>query len=221
MSDPAPDTGSHVAAPAPAIDRRAQARSRRLLLLIVGCFAIPLLLAFIWLQMVQSSDGDLGSTARGELIDPAVPLEAFSLPTLEQSPLVLDDVRGLWTLMYLPRGSCDKSCRLNLYHMRQVRLSLNHRMDRVQRLVVIEASEQLDDALLAEHPGLRVADGSGPARATLEAQIDAATSGMAPQQDGIYIIDPLGNLMMRFAPNLPPGSMLKDLKHLLKVSRIG
>jgi len=44
---------------------------------------------------------------------------------------------------------------------------------------------------------------------------------MQPLQNAIYLVDPLGNLMMRFPPDLEPKSLLKDLKHLLKVSRIG
>ena len=44
---------------------------------------------------------------------------------------------------------------------------------------------------------------------------------MPVMNDAIYLIDPFGNLMMRFSPELSPKSMLKDVKHLLKVSRIG
>lgn len=203
------------------VDPVAQARSRRMLLLIFGMFGVPLLLAIIWLQLVQSSDGELGSTARGELIDPPVPLKAFSVPLEDGETLKLVDLLGEWTLLYAPEGVCGDTCKLKLYYMRQVRLALNQRMDRVHRVVVTDSADQLGGALLKEHPGLLVTTGSASQRLSLLGQIDAAVEGMKPMQDSIYLIDPLGNVMLRFPPDLPPKSILKDLTHLLKVSRIG
>ncbi len=206
---------------APPVDSAAQARSRRMLLLIFGMFGVPLLLAIIWLQVVQSSDGELGSTARGELIEPPVPLTGFSMPLVDGETLKLVDLRGEWTLLYAPEGVCGDTCKLRLYYMRQVRLALNQRMNRVHRVAVTDSPGQLDEALLKEHPGLYVTTGSTGQRAALVDQIEAAVADMKPMKDSIYVIDPLGNLMLRFPPDLPPKSILKDLTHLLKVSRIG
>ncbi len=105
--------------------------------------------------------------------------------------------------------------------MRQVRLALNHRMDRVQRAVLLESPRQLSDELIAEHAGLMIATGASADQAALRGQIAAAEASMTALSDAVYLIDPFGNVMLRFPPDLPPKSMLKDLKHLLKVSRIG
>ena len=183
---------------------------------------MPLLLAVIWLQIVRSGGGgELGDTSRGELIEPAVPFEPFALSDIDGESVDLETFRGLWTMLYVPSGPCGEICERNLYYMRQVRLALNHRMTRVQRLVVPPSDAPLREALVAEHPGLIVASGEPDARASLVAQIAAAQAAMAPLEEAIYLVDPFGNLMMRFAPDLPPESMLKDIKHLLKVSRIG
>ncbi|NND91088.1 MAG: hypothetical protein HKN42_09515 [Granulosicoccus sp.] len=203
-----------------AVDPAARRLSRIKLISIFAIFAVPLLLASIWLHMVRSSGGQIGDTSRGQLIRPAVPLTEFALEQ-QDSEFTLNSVRGLWTLLYMPAGECQEACQRNLYHMRQVRLALNHRMDRVQRAVLVESSAQLDEALLAEHPGLIVATGDAAAQQQLQDQVQAAQSGMDELPDAIYLIDPLGNLMLRFPPDLDPKSMLKDLKHLLKVSRIG
>jgi len=112
----------------PAIDPEQQRLSRMKLLAIFGMFAVPLLLATIWLHLVRSGGGQWGDTSRGQLIAPAVPLTEFSLEA-DKGELDLERIRGLWTLVYLPEGNCEDTCRLNLYHMRQVRLALNHRMD--------------------------------------------------------------------------------------------
>lgn len=204
--------------------------SQRKLLLILACFAIPLLLATIWLQVLRVQGGTFGDTSRGELIVPARPFDAFALQTTEDADFGLDELRGRWNLLYLVNGACDETCETSLYHMRQVRLALNHRMDRVRRLVLPAADLPLSDALLAEHPGLLVLQGDAEARAGFVDQIRAAEADMhaargleggVPRFSGIYLIDPNGNLMMRFDDELDPRLMLKDLKHLLKVSRIG
>jgi len=206
----------------PTIDPGRRRRSRMLLLGILASFAVPLVLAIVWLRVVQSgAAGDLGDTSRGELIRPAVPLEGVALSDAAGVPIDLETFRGIWTMLYVPAADCGDVCQKNLYHMRQVRLALNNRMKRVQRMVLPTDGVPLDAGLLAEHPGLIVAGGDDGAREALIGQIDAAESALAPLDDAIYLVDPLGNLMMRFAPDLDPGSMFKDVKHLLKVSKIG
>lgn len=202
------------------IDPEKRRRSRIKLVSIFAIFAIPLILASIYLHLVRNSGGTIGDTSRGQLISPAVPLTDFSLQTAD-AQFNLDSVRGVWTMLYIPMGDCLDTCEKNLYHMRQVRLALNHRMDRVQRAVLMQSPEQISAALLAEHPGLVAATGSATEQVQLSGQIDAAQQGMDPLADAIYIIDPFGNVMLRFPPDLEPKSMLKDIKHLLKVSRIG
>lgn len=207
----------------PDIDPADRRRSRIKLVSIFAIFAIPLILASIYLHLVRSSDGTVGDTSRGQLIQPAVPLTDFSLTATNfaEGEFNLDSVRGLWSMLYVPKGDCLEACEQNLYHMRQVRLALNHRMDRVQRIVLVESPTQLDAKLVEEHPGLIVATGSAQEQSQLHSQVDAAQQEMDSLEDAIYLIDPFGNIMLRFPHDLPPKSMLKDIKHLLKVSRIG
>lgn len=192
--------------------------SRLKLIALLGSFAFPLLIAAVWLYMVKASDGELGISAKGELIRPAVPLTPFELEEFGAEKFDAEALRGIWTMVYAPAGDCLEVCETNLYHMRQVRASLAHRMDRVQRVALLETPDQLSEKLILEHPGLRVLSGDTQ---MLKTQIRKAEGSMDVLQDAIYLIDPFGNLMMRFAPDLPPKSMLKDIKHLLKVSRIG
>ncbi len=212
--------------------------ARRRLLLIVACFAIPLLLAMIWLQVVRMQGGTFGTTTRGELVHPALPLKSFSLnqfimkndgKTAEEAyresaePFTEEGFRKIWSVLYLPEGECLETCEKNLYHTRQVRLLLNSRMNRLQRVVVMQTPGQISDIVLAAHLGLHVLTGKAQDIAKLRDQIKAAEAsrGLVPMRDAIYVVDPFGNLMMRFDPDMDPGKMLKDLKHLLKVSRIG
>lgn len=212
--------------------------ARKRFLLIIACFGIPLVLAIIWLQVVRTQGGTWGNTSRGELIHPALPLEEFSLnqfivknqgDTAEEAyrepgeEFTVEGFRKIWSLVYLPEGVCAEVCEKNYYHMRQVRLALNNRMNRVQRVTVMESADQLGDELLASHLGLRVLSGNEEKVAKFRDQIKTAEGErkMDELPDAIYVIDPFGNVMMRFPSDLDPGKMLKDLKHLLKVSRIG
>lgn len=217
------ETSNTLQQPLPEIDPAHRRRSRIKLISIFAIFAVPLILATIYLQMVRMSGGSIGDTSRGELINPAVPLTEFTLSALQgpDKEFTLDTVRGLWTMLYVPAGNCEEACQRNLYHMRQVRLALNHRMDRVQRAVVVQDATQVPDSILAEHKGLIAATGATVPLGEFTAQVAQAQQGMNPMQDAIYLIDPFGNLMLRFPPDLAPESMLKDIKHLLKVSRIG
>jgi hypothetical protein len=100
--------------------------------------------------------------------------------------------------------------------MRQTRLSLNNEMTRVQR-VFLATTRCCDRAYLAaEHPGLRVLDASPAAAQPLLAQFPLQGRAQA-----LYVVDPLGNLMMRYDARLPPQGLLEDLKRLLQLSHIG
>ena len=221
-------------------DAAAVRRSRRRLLIILACFAVPLLAATVWVQALRTSGGTIGDTSRGRLVEPTRPIEPFELRVVagEGEPDVapgepwgLDELRGLWTLLYVVEDECDEACERNLYHLRQVRLALNQRKDRVRRVAVVRSPGQLPAGLLAEHRGLVVVGGTPEARDALVEQIrtapvkgqgeDGTDAGGAAPLDGLWLLDPNGNLVLRFAPDLDPRNMLKDVKHLLKVSRIG
>lgn len=153
----------------------------------------------------------------GQLLPPT-PVAQAKLSGPDGAPLELSALRGRWILVHANAAQCDEACRKQLYYMRQVRTALGKEMDRVERVWLLTDAGAPDATLLAEHPGLRVARAADSA--TL-AQLAASASPGGPVNAHIYLIDPLGNLMMRFPPDLEPKRMLKDLERLLKVSRVG
>lgn len=204
------------------IDERARAASRKKLVWIFALFFLPLLLATIWFQVVKTGFINLGNRSNGELIAPAVPFTEFTLQEQgEDAPFVLDDVRGKWTILYVPGATCDDACQKTLYDIRQARLALNHRMERVQRVLLVDNALTLTDKIANEQLGLRIVGGDKASIAGFADQMGVAQSSMEPKTNMIYLIDPLGNLMMRYTPDQLPRPLYKDLKHLLKVSRIG
>ncbi len=201
-------------------EESARKLSRAKLLGLMGLYAAPLIAAWLWFAYVNSNEG-AGVSVNGELIHPAVPLETFGLKSAEQPVWGLDDIRGKWSMVFFANDSCDEACETVLYNMRQIRLSTGRRMERVQRVLVTPAWEQMHQKLEGASEGLFVVGGDNSEMVVLQSQFDAAQSEMTACEGCVYLVDPFGNLMMRFPPDLPPAKILKDLKHLLKISRIG
>jgi cytochrome oxidase Cu insertion factor (SCO1/SenC/PrrC family) len=190
--------------------------SRGKIYTLVALFFAPLLLAFL---LYYGADGwrPAGSTNNGDLITPARPLPEAALQTPEGAELKLSTLQGKWTLVFIGAGQCDARCREALTLMRQTRLALNDDMTRIQRLF-IATGECCDRTYLdAEQAGLVVARTSDSNFMTTFAR-DATP---VEQAGRIYIVDPLGNLMMSYDPGAKPKGLFEDLKKLLKLSHIG
>ena len=195
------------------IDPELHRRNFRTVFALGGLFLLPLLLSF-WLYYGLHWRPP-GTTNHGELIEPVRPLP--EVPLADADGVAARHVfQGKWTLVYVGDGACDADCRTTLFFMRQTRLSLNNEMTRVQR-VFLATGDCCDRAYLAaEHPGLRVLDASQAAAQPLLAQFPQDGRAQA-----LYVVDPLGNLMMRYDARLPPKGLLEDLKRLLQLSHIG
>lgn len=196
-------------------------RQRLKLLLIFFLFALPLLAAVIW--HLNSDHWRPGTTTNhGELIIPARPLAPFDMLGLDGAHITQDLLRGKWTLVYIGPAECGAVCRGNLYKMRQVRLALNEKMERVQRLWVLSEAAHAapSPALLGEHPGLVVANPDSAELAHFMIQFQRPDDGPA-LADRIYLIDPLGNLMMQYPATADPKGLLQDLLRLLTTSWVG
>ena len=148
----------------------------------------------------------------GTLIEPR-PFPAASLASLDGPGFSLDELKGRWVMLQVDSSRCPESCRRKLYQMRQVRLTQGRDMDRIERVWLIRDTGPVDPELLREYAGTHIARADAAAISALPAEHDANAH--------IYLIDPLGNLMLRFPANADPSRMKKDLERLLKVSGVG
>jgi cytochrome oxidase Cu insertion factor (SCO1/SenC/PrrC family) len=178
------------------------------------------------LALPQEADG-----TRPEVADTAGAAAVTSI-----SPTIL---KGKWTLLYLGAGSCSPGCRTDLYNTRQVRAALGPDRERVQRVFLAAGACCDFEWLRVQQPDLiTVRAGADVEQLTsiLErAGRDAATAGAAAGGSGaanpaaadraaadrVYLVDPLGNLMMSYALDARPKGMLEDLKKLLRLSHVG
>jgi hypothetical protein len=128
-------------------------------------------------------------------------------PRLLAGP-VFEPLRGRWLLVAFDTAACDAYCEKKLYYMRQIRSALGKDQGRVERLWVLTDAGEPRPQLLAAIEGTRMA---------------RAPSAAFPGDpvEHVYLVDPLGNLMMRFPRDPDPSRMLKDLQRLLRYSRIG
>jgi cytochrome oxidase Cu insertion factor (SCO1/SenC/PrrC family) len=205
-----------------------QRRQRRILIGLALFFFAPLAVSFF---LYYGSGGwhPVKQVNRGDLISPARPLPMAQLPIARDpasaakssdASTKADFLTGKWTLLYWGPGACNARCRVNLYNTRQIRTALNRNMDRVQR-VFIAGDGCCDWPYLAhEQPDL-VTVLAAPEAAPLLAILPAFDGIEPAAADRIYIIDPLGNVMMSYAPDAKPKGLLEDLKRLLGLSQVG
>lgn len=197
-------------------------RQRRLLIGLALLFFAPLGLSF-YLYYSPAGWRPGKRVNHGDLIDPPRPLPDVTLPIAHGAAGAANPglaLKGKWTLLYVGAGRCSALCRSELYETRQVRIALNRDMDRVQR-VFVALQECCDWQFLdAQHPDLITVSATADAGPLLE--LLPSFNGIAPAAaDRIYLIDPLGNLMMSYAPDAPPKGLLTDLKRLLGLSHVG
>ena len=160
-----------------------------------------------WVAVVCAAPLVLGTAAYLSGWSPGAPANYGELIAPQVIP-ELKELRGKWVLVAFDTASCDAYCERKLYIMRQVRRAQGKDMERIERLwAITDAGKPRNEVLLASED-MRVArlkpDGF---------------PGMPA--DHIYLVDPLGNLMMRFPREPDPSKVIKDLQRLLKYSRFG
>lgn len=180
-------------------------RGKLIVLLVI--FFVPLGIAFA--MYYGSSWRPTGTTNHGQLLLP-----------LQTVPADVPSLHGKWALVVIADGQCDEACRTALVLARQTRLALNQDSPRVSRVLLATANCCDRNYLDAAHPGLQTVDLAADGQATQAAALLAAfpATGL---HDGLFIVDPLGNVVMRFDIHDPPKDLLTDLKKLLKLSSIG
>ena len=200
---------SNASAPTDAAQPVARRRARITLLVIFAVAAAPFLLA--WLAYLYWEPDRY--TNHGELIAPRS-LPDAPLVLRDGRPFRLDEYRGKWILVHADSGACGESCRQQIYYMRQVRLAQGANRDRIARVWLLTDDLPPPTELAALYDGVALVRAAGSA-------LVAALPAERDPSDHVYLVDPLGNLMLRFPRDPDPKGMIKDLQRLLKFSRIG
>jgi hypothetical protein len=186
------------------MDESAQAEattaSRGKFLLLVCIAFVPIVTAYLMYFYMPDVVPD-GRTNQGQLMTPPVRIDTIAG--------ALSD--GRWVLLQLVDAPCERRCEETLHLSQQLRTALGKDSSRVSRAVVVARAEDASD----------LSDGN------IEIVVDAvgfeslAKVIGGPPSNHIFLMDPNGNIMMWYSPDQVGKSLLKDLKHLLRISNIG
>ena len=173
-------------------------------MLVAVLFAVPVVASylafFVWRPEGRVNYGDLLQVR---------PLAEMALRHLDGRTFRFAELRGKWVMVSIDAGACARSCEAKLFMMRQQRLMQGREMDRVERVFLVEDDEPLSTTLLREIDGTRVLRAGG-------SPLLNAFPAPSARRDHLYLIDPHGNLMMRFPGAPDPQRMKKDIEHLFK-----
>ena len=196
------------------------AKGRWKLFLVIAICAAPMIASYVAYYVIKPE----GRTNYGTILDPREhPMPALRARLLgDAAPLNagkttgLEAYRGKWIMLSVDSGDCADACQKKLIDVRQLRLTQGKDMDRIERVWLLTDEQPVATSLLREHDGLHVLHADVAALKTwLPATNESEIS------DHIYLIDPLGNLMMRFPKDANPNLIKKDLTKLLRASAIG
>jgi hypothetical protein len=198
--------------PVPGDDQPRNTAGRWKMIAVLIVCAAPVIASYFTYYVIRPE----GRRNFGELITPQRPLPAMATADLKGKPGELTALKNQWLLVSVANAACDAACQQRLYFQRQLRESLGKEKGRVDRIWLVTDAAEVDPRLkpaLAEATVLRV-----PLHAL--AQWLPPASGQR-LEDHLYVVDPLGNLMMRFPANMDTAGAAKakrDLDRLLRAS---
>ncbi len=193
--------------------KQQQHRGRWKLLAVILVCAAPIILSYLMYYVVKPE----GRTNYGDILDPRQhPMPELAVTDLEGKPATLKAFEGKWIMLNVDGGACDENCNRQLYEMRQLRTAQGKEMNRVERVWLITDDVAVPDQVKTDYEGTHM----------LRVDADAIKGWLpveagATVKDHIYMIDPLGNLMMRWPKDADPNRMKRDIGKLLRASSIG
>lgn len=187
--------------------------------IIVAIFVLPIIAAWL-LQPYQDELIADGSLSHGQLVTPQKEMKAFSFTSTDGQQHTYDILKQKWSLMALHHGECDQLCKDKAYKIQQIRLAQGEGMTRIQRIYFTRLSNLKSYATLEkEYQGMRVLGLEASDYEKLRHFLGASEGEIGVSD--IYIADPLAYYMMRYAGDLNPRGLIRDLAKLLKLSRVG
>lgn len=187
----------------------AQRSFRINLVLIFAVFAVPLIAAYLS-YYVWPPQGRLNY---GELIDPKT-MPDVALRDADGKEFSLSTLRGKWIMLSVDSADCDEACDQKLFLMRQTRISMTKEMNRIERVLLLRGDAKATAELVKKYPGMHILSGANDSLLN-------TFPGAPNAADHIYLVDPVGQVMMRYVKNPDATGIRRDLTRLLSVSQVG
>lgn len=194
-------------------EQRTRAGRWKMMLVLAVC-AAPVIASYLTYYVIRPQ----GRTNYADLILPTRTLpEDLGLRTLTGEPVTSRSLHRQWLLLTITRGHCDADCEQRLYMQRQLHQMLGRERDRVEKLWLLT-----DDATPAPALLEALTRGDEPARilrapaANLAAWLQPAPGQQL--EDHLYVVDPMGEWMMRAPARPDPQKLKRDLDRLLRAA---
>lgn len=190
---------------------RTRARRYLPLYVLLAITILPIVAAYVAYYFLPPSS----RTNYGTLIEPQRPVPALSLANLDGTAFDLQKLRGSWVFVMVDGGGCDTRCTGKLLMMRQQRTMTGKDRDRIERVWLISDQVPLPIVLMREYEGTHFIRGPPQPLWDFFAVPDASDARL---EDHIWVIDPRGNLMLRWPKNAEVNGVKRDVAKLLKVA---
>ncbi|MDH5648805.1 MAG: hypothetical protein OEY67_04050 [Gammaproteobacteria bacterium] len=203
------------------INEESRRKNRTTLILIAAVCILPVALAYGLNKMGWKPD-QFGNY--GELVQPALPLKEATLSLQSGETVSLKQLHHKWLLIAFSDAGCNQACLANMDKMKRLQIAQAKNQDRIQRILVLAGrnfgNQPLPDFLTSDRD-LKIV--VGPQTGIVSLLNDFSHNGETPLEDAnrIYLVDPLGNLILRYPADADASKMHKDLARLLRVSRVG
>lgn len=196
----------------PAAQQRRTSLGRWKMLLVLAVCAAPVVASYLTYFVIKPD----GRTNYGALIQPTRSLPDLTLHTLDGQAVPARSLRGQWLLVVVGPAACGAACEQRLYAQRQLREMLGRERDRLDKLWFVTDDAQPTAALQA-------ALNAAPAATVLRFPQAALKQWLAPAEgraleDHLYLVDPMGEWMMRFPVDFEPAKVKRDLERVLRAS---
>ena len=188
-------------------------RLQPLYVLALVCIA-PVVASYLAYYVFQPAS----RTNYGDLIQPQRPIPSLTLHSLDGNSFDMALLRGSWVMVTVDSADCPEGCRTKLWNMRQVRTATGKERDRIERVLLIIDDAPTTTMVLREFEGTHFVRASA---AELKPLLVLPPNGTGRLEDCVWLIDPLGNLMLRWPMAANPSRMKKDIDRLLRASRVG
>lgn len=188
--------------------------------LLASLFLFPMAAAYI---LFYADFRPSSGASYGQLVQPVKPIKDAQMQTLDGQVFRFSDLRRKWTMLYVGNAYCDEACENNLYKIHQIRLAQGKNIGRVNSVYIVPADmPQSEAAKIGDlYPGILILLARQKEFSDLVDQLYNETETALQNTDRVYIVDPIGNVMLMYPAEADPSGIKKDLTRLLKVSQIG
>jgi hypothetical protein len=194
------------------IENQPKPRSMKTFYLLIAVFILPFTMAVL----LHFIDLKPSGKSYGNLVQPPKSLQIPMLKDTQGKAFKPEQWKKIWSIVTVDNAGCTAQCAERVHMLKQVHTSMNKEIDRVQRVLLVPTGmkSEVSSLLQKKYPDLIILAGTDQESVKFAAEFDV-------NKGNVFLVDPLGNLMMSYPDKFDPKGLYSDLKRLLKNSWAG